>query len=186
MESMSKTSENKKTGKTSFGAVVSTFILCFALWILLSWSLNAKELIVGAAVSLLVACVTAGMFIHERAFYLFNPVRLFKLLFYVVIVLPSEIVKANMDLAKRVFKRDIPSNPGFIRIPVKKGMSEYGLANLCNAITLTPGTISVDVAKSDDEDYIYIHWIDVQTMDREKAGDMIKGRLEKWIGRIWQ
>lgn len=184
MESLSK---NKKTGKkTSLGAVISTFILCYALWIVLSWSLNAKELIVGAAVSLLVACVTANMFIHERAFYLFNPVRLFKLLFYVVIVLPGEIVKANMDLAKRVFKRDIPSNPGFIRVPVKKGLSEYGLANLCNAITLTPGTISVDAAKCGDEDYIYIHWIDVQTTDREEAGEMIKGRLEKWIGRIWQ
>ena len=176
-----KTKQKKK--RTGFGAVVSTFILCYLLWIALTWSLNEKELIVGAVISLIVACLTARIFIHTDPFYLYNPVRFFKFVYYGLVVLMSEIIKANWDMAKRVLDPKLPTNPGFMRIPAKAD-SEYGLAFLCNAITLTPGTISVDAAECDGQDYIYVHWIDVQTTDREKAGEIIKGRLEKWIRRI--
>ena len=57
---------------------------------------------------------------------------------------------------------------------------------LANSITLTPGTITMDIAEQDGQDYYYIHWIDVTETDREKAGNVIKGRLENGIRRIWQ
>ena len=57
---------------------------------------------------------------------------------------------------------------------------------LANSITLTPGTITMDIAEEDGKSYFYIHWIDVAETDREKAGEVIKGRMEKWIGRIWK
>ena len=41
-------------------------------------------------------------------------------------------------------------------------------------------------AEQDGQDYYYIHWIDVTETDREKAGNVIKGRLENGIRRIWQ
>lgn len=34
--------------------------------------------------------------------------------------------------------------------------------------------------------YYYVHWIDVAETDRDKAGDAIKGTMERWIGRIWK
>ena len=57
---------------------------------------------------------------------------------------------------------------------------------LANSITLTPGTITMDIAEQDGKSYYYIHWIDVAETDREKAGEIIKGRMEKWVRRIWQ
>ena len=77
---------------------------------------------------------------------------------------------------------------GIIRVPADKGLtSEYGLAMISNCITMTPGTITVDVAEDEEgNNYYYVHWIDVAEMDREKAGDIIKGTMEKWIGRIWK
>ncbi len=178
-----KTAKQKKKKTTRFAGVVSTFILCYLLWIGLTWSLDPKELIVGAVISIIVASLTAPLFIHEDAFYLFNPIRLIKFFYYAFVVLFGEIIKANWDMAKRVLKADPPTNPGIIRIKADVD-SEYGLAFLCNAITLTPGTISVEAAEREGQEYIYVHWIDVTTLDRDEAGDIIKARLEKWIRRV--
>ena len=79
---------------------------------------------------------------------------------------------------------------------------------LANSITLTPGTITLDIAEEENgRDFFYIHCIDVRDFedkdlfyvshdgknkplplhkDRAKAGDSIKGTMEKWIRRIWE
>ena len=68
-----------------------------------------------------------------------------------------------------------------------KVKTEAGRVILAKSITMTPGTITVDVAEDEEgNNYYYVHWIDVAEMDREKAGDIIKGTMEKWIGRIWK
>ena len=36
------------------------------------------------------------------------------------------------------------------------------------------------------DNYFYVQWASVEETDREKAGDIIKGRMENWIGRIWR
>jgi len=58
---------------------------------------------------------------------------------------------------------------------------------VANSITLTPGTITLDLDEDEaGRNYYYIHWVDVIETDREKAGEIIKGTMEKWIGRIWK
>ena len=75
-------------------------------------------------------------------------------------------------------------NPGIVKVPVDlKG--DYAEAMLANSITLTPGTITMDIAEQDGKTYYYVHWIDVSETDREKAGEIIKGRLENAVRRIW-
>ena len=45
----------------------------------------------------------------------------------------------------------------------------------------------MDVAEDKDgHNYYYVHWFDCVTKDREKAADMIKGTMEKWIAKIWK
>ena len=171
--------------KTKFPAVVSTFVLCYVFWILLTWSFTAQELAAGAIVSLAVALFSARFFIHEKAFWLFRPGRLGGLVAYVFIFL-GELIKANVDMAKRCFGGCKNIDPGVIRVPVglKK---DYAQAMLANSITLTPGTITLDIAEdADGQAYYYIHWIDVASTDPEQAGEMIKGRLERGIRRIWE
>ena len=66
----------------------------------------------------------------------------------------------------------------------------YFLAPMCamlaNSITLTPGTITMDIAEEDGQTYYYIHWIDVAAPSGKEAGDAIKGTLEKGVGRIFK
>ena len=170
--------------KSKRNAVLATFCLCFAFWVLLTWSFTAQELIVGAVVSLAAAWFASGFFIHEDPFHLFKPARFAALISYGFIFL-KELVKANLDVARRVFGGCREINPGIVKVPVDlKG--DYPQAMLGNSITLTPGTITMDIAEQDGKTYFYIHWIDVTETDREKAGEVIKGRLEAGIRRIWQ
>ena len=170
--------------KTKLPAVLSTFCLCFGFWLLLTWSFTAQEMIAGAVVSLAAALFASKFFIHEDATWLFRPAKLGALIAYVPVFL-SELVKANVDMARRCFGGCKDVNPGIVKVPVDlKG--DYAMDMLANSITLTPGTITMDIAEQDGKTYYYIHWIDVAETDREKAGEMIKGRMEKGIRRIWQ
>lgn len=172
-----------------FCAWLSTFILCFLFWMLLTWSLAWRELVLGVVVAAIVSAFTAKFLIHNRAFYLYNPVRLVILLFYCIIIYGWELIKANVSMVSLVLSPKLKDyNPGIIRVPASEDIkSQYGLSMVSNCITLTPGTITMDVAEDEDgKNYYYIHWVNVTETDREKAGDAIKGTMEKWIGRIWK
>lgn len=171
--------------KTTLPAVISTFIVCFGFWMLLTWSVHYQELIAGAVVSLAVALFSSRFFIHENAFYLFNPVKFVILLFYCLVVFMWELLKANWNVAKIALNPSLPIKPGIVRVPSEL-KTEYGQALLANSITLTPGTITMDITEKFGQTNYYIHWIYVDTTDPKKAGDAIKGTMEKWIGRIWK
>lgn len=170
--------------KTKVSAVISTFILCYVLWILFTWSFVPQELITGAAVSFLVALFTARFFIHEDSFHLFKPQYLGNLVVY-IFIFTKELIKANLDVAKRALNPKLPINPGIVKVPTEM-QSEYGLAMLANSITLTPGTITMDIVEERGKNYFYIHWIDVGATDPVEAGDAIKGTLENGVRRIFR
>lgn len=171
--------------KTRFPAVVTTFIVSYAFWILLTWSFSAQELAAGAVVSLVVALFSARFFIHERAFWLFSPLKFAYAVIFWLGVFMVELVKANVDMAKRCFNGCKNINPGIVKIPVDI-KSDYGQAALANAITLTPGTITMEITEEAGQTYYYVHWIDVAKPSGKEAGDAIKGTLEKWLRRVWE
>ena len=171
--------------KMRFPAVISTFIVCFAFWVLLTWSFEIQELAAGAVVSLAVALFAGRFFVHAKSFWFFNPVKLVNLIIYVLFIFPFELVKANWDVAKRCLGGCKNVNPGIVKVPVDL-QSDYGQAMLANSITLTPGTITMDIAEEEGQTYYYIHWIDVTAPSGKEAGDAIKGTLEKGVGRIFK
>jgi multicomponent Na+:H+ antiporter subunit E len=87
-----------------------------------------------------------------------------------------EIVKANWDVAKRVVTPTVNINPGIVKIKTKL-KSNLGRLVLANSITLTPGTLTIDVI----DDTLYIHWIDVSTQDVQKASEEIAAVFEKYL-----
>lgn len=171
--------------KTRFFSVIVTFFVCYLFWILINWSLNIEELIAGAVVALLVALFASRFFIHTGKMRMTQPLRFFSLVWYCLVIFMEELAKANWDMAKRAFSRGPNINPGIVKVPVDVH-SEYGLSMLANSITMTPGTITMDIVEEDGRNYFYIHWIDVANGCPEEAGEIIKGRLEKWTRRIWE
>ncbi len=170
--------------KTTFGAWFATFVLCYFFWILLTGSFAWQELVVGAVVSAGVALFSARWFVHEGPGRFFGK-RLFVLIWYCIAIFPWELIKANWDMARRSLSPKLNINPGIVRVPVDVP-TEYGKTMLANSITLTPGTITMDIDESGGQTWYYIHWIDVRETERTAAGEMIKGRMEKWVRRIWQ
>ena len=155
--------------KTKFPAVAAVFLVCYAFWVLLTWSFSAQELIAGAAVSLAVALFSARFFIHENAGWLFNPVKFFNLLFYWLCIFPVELVKANVDMAGRCLGGCRRINPGIVKIPT--GMkSGYGIAAVANSITLTPGTISVETRG----DVMTVHCLDRSMLENTENGIFVR------------
>lgn len=179
--------------KATFLAILSTAVVCFLFWLIITGQIVAlvkgepsgQILIAGAIVCIGVALFSAKFFIHKNPLHLWNPVKLVWLAAYCFGVFMCELFKANVDVAKRALSRKIEVNPGIVKVPVKLE-SEYGRSMLANSITLTPGTITMDTVEEKGRLYYYIHWIDVASTNPEEAGEAIKGKLEKWIGRIWK
>ena len=57
-----------------------------------------------------------------------------------------------------------------------------GRAILANSITMTPGTISVDIH----DNYLFVHWIYVSSKDIHEYSEKITGRFEKYIQKIFE
>ena len=179
--------------KTTFAAFIATFIVCCIFWLLITGQIVSifqgeaswQILVAGGVVSVLVSLFAARFFIQEKAFRLFNPVRFFLLLFYCIFIFGWELIKANVRMAIRAFGSTKNLKPGFVKIPTKL-KSDYALSMLSNSITLTPGTITMDVVEQEGKNYLYVHCIDAEKEDMEKAGNDIKGAMEKWIRRIWE
>lgn len=170
--------------------IISTFLLCLLFWVFYVLQdvniakIDSQELIGGIIVSLIVALFSSRFLIKEDAFWLFNPKRLGSLIVFIPIY-AIELFKANWDVAKRALSPKLNINPGIVKIETEV-KSDYGLAMLANCITLTPGTIVMDVVEEKGKCYMYIHWIDVQSQNIKEASNTIKGAFEPWVRRIFK
>ncbi|MEA3460642.1 MAG: Na+/H+ antiporter subunit E [Bacteroidota bacterium] len=158
---------------------LALFILTFAFWLLLTLDLSLANLIAGGAAALVTSLLFTKYFFHKVAKFL-NPVRYFWLLVYLVIF-TWECIKANFDVAYRVLHPAMPIKPGIVK--VKLGLqSDFARTMLANSITMTPGTISVDIV----DDNLFVHWIYVRSEDPEVYSQKIAGKFEKYIKKIFE
>ena len=157
------------------------FIFGFIIWSLLTFPPDFQNSLVGVAVAAFAALVTGDMFV-KRPHHFMHPSRYFWLCYYIPVFL-WECLKANIDVAWRVLQPGLPINPGILKVKTIL-KSDTGLTFLANSITLTPGTLSVDI--DTEEGVLYIHWIDVKTQDVQKATQIIVDKFEKILKRIFE
>ncbi|MCK4347642.1 MAG: Na+/H+ antiporter subunit E [Thermoplasmatales archaeon] len=168
-------------------AFVITTIICFIIYLLLTtgsgtlglWSI--EEILLGLILSLITGFVTRNIFV-KKDLRMLNPVRWIIFVWYVIGPFFVGMAKANFDVAYRVITGKI--NPGIVKIsPDLK--TDLGITLLANSITLTPGTLSVDI--DEEKNDLYIHWINVK--EDVLKGDSVDckyicGNFDKWIRRI--
>jgi len=105
-----------------------------------------------------------------------NPARWALFFAYVLGPFLYNMAKSNLDVSYRVVTGRI--RPGIVRIP--SGLkTDFGITMLANSITLTPGTLSVDV---DEDGSIFVHWINVGSKD--PSAEDICSSFPKWVRRI--
>jgi multicomponent Na+:H+ antiporter subunit E len=158
---------------------IALFILLFGTWLLLTFTLKWESLLVGV----FVASLASGLFgrhFPRGSRKLLEPARYFWAVVY-LFIFAWECVKANFDVAYRVLHPDLPIRPGIVKVKLSV-KSDMARAMLANSITMTPGTITVDII----DGYIYIHWIYVSTFEPEAYSRKVCGRFEKYIRRIYE
>ncbi|MCM8820224.1 MAG: Na+/H+ antiporter subunit E [Candidatus Omnitrophica bacterium] len=160
---------------------VVTFIISFLIWSLLTFSLDLQHILVGLLVSLFVAISMGGLF-AEKGVRWFQIKRYFWFFVYLIAFI-WECFKANIDVALRVLNPKCPINPGIVKVKTKL-KTETALTILANSITLTPGTITVDLDQK--EGVLYIHWIDVKSKNLEKATELIIKKFEKILSKVFE
>lgn len=154
-------------------------LLVFILWLLVTWSLQWQDVLVGIIFTVLVSLLV-GRLLPERPVRLINPVRWLWLILYIPYFLYYCVV-ANLDVAYRVLHPNMPIRPGIVK--VRTGLkTDLAKTFLANSITLTPGTLTVDIV---DQDF-YIHWINVQGEDAEEHTRIIIGKFEPFLRKIFE
>lgn len=157
------------------------FIFGLVVWCGLVWPPDPQHIIVGFIVALIVAAMTGDLFV-SRPHILKHPSRYFWFIVYIPVFLWG-CLKANLDVAYRVFHPFVPINPGIVKVKTKL-KTDIGLTFLANSITLTPGTFTIDIDK--EKGFLYIHWIDVKTKDIDRATEIIVRPFERILERIFE
>jgi multicomponent Na+:H+ antiporter subunit E len=162
---------------------MAQFIIYFVMWILLTWSWKSQsllqDLMAGVVVALFVTILTRKLF-PDDFLKLLNPGRFLLGLLYIPYLF-FYIILANLDVAYRVLNPYLPIKPGIVKVKTCL-TSDFAKTILANSITLTPGTLTVEV----DGDDFYVHWINVSSDNQEIQKEIILGRFERMLRRIFE
>lgn len=157
---------------------LATFLVLFVSYIALA-GFDLQELLLGVVVSVALTFILAKH-VNFTLDYRF-PVRLIVFIFAYVPLFVLQLILSNIDVAFRVLSPKIPLNPGFVRIKTDlKG--DFAKLTLANSITLTPGTLSVDIQ----DDNIYVHTVDVKGKSEEENKEIISSKFEKVLGVVFK
>lgn len=157
-----------------------TVVLVLGFWIIITLPGNpfsglgprnlVQHLILGLFLANLVAVISPYPILtkQEISFYLHAGI-IFRFIIYIG-YLCLDIIKAGIDVAKRVLRPNILISPGIVEVdtPLK---DDIQIALNANSITLTPGTITIDAYKTAEGSRFLIHCI-----SRDAVEDIIKNR----------
>jgi len=166
------------TFNVKFSRFLLNWLFLMIIWVAFTTSLSSQELLVGLVVTAIISLLSISMFTCCSPAIL-CPRRIFFMIWYLFVFIGA-LIMSNLDVARRVLTPSLPINPGIVKFKTKL-TTNFSKMVLANSITLTPGTLTVDII----DDTLYIHWIDVKTTDPEKAFKEIAEQFEKILLKIF-
>lgn len=139
-------------------------------WWLLSGQPGALVLALGAASVLLVVWLSRRMQLLDQESHPVH-LRLALLGFWGWLLL--EMLKANLQVVRLVLSRRPALQPRVLRVPHTQA-TDLGRVILANSITLTPGTVTIDV----DEDSVLVH-----ALTPASAAAVAEGSMDRRVPR---
>lgn len=144
--------------------IISLGILLFALWLGLSGQINALMISLGLVSTIIIVAITHRMDVIDHETY---PAHMNLLLLRFWLFLAREVVVANIDVIKRIFKPGKNISPQLFELPLTL-KTDVSRVIYANAITMTPGTVSMNLDKKT---------VTVHTLSIEAAQDLSSGRM---------
>ena len=154
------------------------FLTLMIFWVLLNNSVETEVLIIGAGASLLISlifCAKCGVFTDVS----FSPKAIVASIMFAFVFIGA-LIRANLSITKRVLSPSLPINPGIVKVKTKL-KSKIGRMVLANAITLTPGTFTIEL----DGENLFIHWVDVKSGETEESTKEIVSSFEKYLNVMY-
>lgn len=149
------------------------YIILFLFWLLLNGKLTLEVVLLGIVIVALMALLEWKLFGYTPHQEL-GLLRKAPLFCAYVPVLFLEIIKAGFVVGRDILFRRYKLTPTLVtfRTDLK---SDFGKFLLANSITLTPGTITVQV----EEDRLTVHCLDKSMLDTSKDGT-----FQRWIRKL--
>jgi multicomponent Na+:H+ antiporter subunit E len=151
--------------------LILNLILTF-VWVALTGSFAFANFFFGYALSFFILSFSVKG--RDRKYFRFVP-KLIAFVFYFL----YELVKANLQVAADVITPPFYMTPGIVRVPLS-AKTDAEISLLANLISLTPGTLSLDV--SDDKKVLYVHAMYIA--NEQEFIDSIKNGFEKRLLNI--
>jgi len=152
---------------------VAAFLIMFGFWLLLSGHYDLFHISLGA--------LCCGLVAHSSQDLLFANPRagdmrvIVKRFFTYVPWLIYQIAISNLHVARLALSPSMPIDPEIITFKTKLE-SDISMVTLANSITLTPGTITIDV-----KDGVYY----VHAVSKKTAEDLMTGEMEDKVAHIF-
>lgn len=157
---------------------LNLWLTLMLIWVIANGTLAADTLITGVVVCAVIALAFAS-FARVYSVIRWSPKVIIYYLMYLGVFL-IELTKANLNVMRLVFSPRIEIEPGIVEIKTSL-QTPIGRLALANSITLTPGTLVVDIK----EDSLFIHWINVSATDPVAATEEISARFEHYLKVIY-
>ncbi len=145
---------------------ISVAVFLFVTWLLLSGKYEPLIIAFGVFSSIATALITRRMGLNDDEGH---PIHLWWRVPVYWGWLFWEIVKANIDVAKRIIDPRLPISPVLITLETSQA-TEFGQVIYANSITLTPGTVSLRIDKNT---------IEVHALSEELAADLETGTMDR-------
>jgi len=147
-----------------------TFLLFF-MWMILTANFEIANIFIGLGLSATIAFIYTKIFKHTT----FEPINPYWLVMYIV-VLGKNLILSNLQITKRTLSKDMHLAPAIVEVKTEL-KSEWKKLLLANSITLTPGTLTLDIKK----DMLYIHTIECKNIEKKQ---LIIKEFEDIISKI--
>lgn len=145
-------------------------ILLAAVWVAATGNFEPSNFLFGLALGLLVLIFSQPVF--GTPGYLLKIRSLISLVAFFL----KELVLANFRVAYEVFTPGYQFRPGVIAVPLD-ARTDIEITLLADLITITPGSVSLDVAE--DRSVLYVHVMDID--DVEAVRRRIKDGFERRV-----
>ncbi|MEJ2309018.1 MAG: Na+/H+ antiporter subunit E [Gammaproteobacteria bacterium] len=162
------------TSKVKLRDPAILFATLMLFWVMLVNSLAADKLLIGMLISLIVALLYRDGLSFFTEFRWTPRAVIAGIRYYAYFF--RQLVRANLRLAMIVVSPDLPIEPAILKI--RTGLkSRMGRLMLANSITLTPGTLTVEI----DDEWLYVHCVTTQELDTEAATREISAGFERYL-----
>jgi len=132
--------------------MLTTFVLVFITWLMLTYNLHTGSIILGIVISLAITVICRHLLSKDTPRIILHPKRWVAFIVYICFMVYVEIV-SHIDVMKRIITGKV--RPAIVEIPVEF-KTTLGKTLLGNSITLTPGTLTVNATE---DDRFFIHTI---------------------------